>query len=65
VGRDTGQNKDAGADDGADAEARERHGSQDSAEPVIAMELVEEDVEGFSPEKLIGHFHLFLSGLSS
>jgi hypothetical protein len=63
MGRDAGQNKNAGADDGADAEARERHGSQDSAEPVLAMELFEEDVKGFSSEKRTGHFHLILNPL--
>src|SRR5205823_11299496 len=48
-----GGDEDAGADDRADAQCRERHRPQDAAEAVVAGHLVEEDLQGLLGEQLI------------
>ncbi|MGC4117409.1 MAG: hypothetical protein QM765_23180 [Myxococcales bacterium] len=50
-----GGHEDAGADDGADAQAGELHRAQDPAQPVLAFDLLEQECEGLAGEELAGH----------
>ena len=57
---DAGEHEDAGADDGADAEAGERHRAEDAAEPVLALHLLEQETQRFLGEERIAHVCSFM-----
>ena len=52
VGRDAGQHEDAGADDGADAEAGQLHGAEHAMEPLLAVHFIEQRFQRFSFEQM-------------
>ncbi len=60
---DAGEHEDAGADDGADAEAGELHRAEDAAQAVFAAHLFEQEAERLSGKQLalISHVHLSLN----
>ncbi len=55
VRRDARQDEDAGADDGADAEARELDGTEDAAQAIVAVKFFEEDAVRLAHEQLVWH----------
>ncbi len=55
VGRRAGGDEDAGADDGADAEGGELDRAEHPAQPVLALHLLEQHLEGLSGKKSVCH----------
>ncbi len=55
VGRLAGEHEDAGADDGPDPEGRELRRSEDAAEAVLPLGLLEEHGERLAGEELVSH----------
>ena len=58
VRRDSGQHEDAGADDGADAQARQPDRAEYPLQAVFPLHLLEELVQGFRREELFSHANL-------
>src|SRR5579864_5920583 len=58
VRRDARQDEDAGADDGADAEARQLDGAEDAAELIFTVEFLNERLVRLYLKQLICHMHL-------
>ena len=50
-----GEHEDAGADDGPDAEARQLHRTEDAAEPVLSLGLLQKQFQRFAGKELVGH----------
>jgi hypothetical protein len=55
VGRATREHEDAGADDGADAEAGQLDGAQDPPQAVVPLHLLEQQAQRFLREQATGH----------
>jgi len=58
----SGEDKNTSADDSADAQAGQRHGSQDSPQTIFTFQLLQKQLKRLSSEKVICHIDCSLVG---